>query len=45
MIELTSPQLAAVGSDEQAVGLIPLGAVEQHGPHLPVATDAIIARH
>ena len=25
------------------VALIPLGAIEQHGPHLPVSTDATIA--
>ena len=28
---------------EQTVALIPLGAIEQHGPHLPVSTDATIA--
>ena len=32
---------AAVGARE--VGLIPVGATEQHGPHLPLATDSIIA--
>lgn len=25
-----------------AIGLIPLGALEQHGPHLPLATDSLI---
>lgn len=25
------------------VGLVPVGAVEQHGPHLPTATDTIVA--
>lgn len=28
---------------ERVVALAPLGAVEQHGPHLPLSTDAIIA--
>ena len=30
-----------VGARE--VGLVPVGAVEQHGPHLPTGTDTIIA--
>jgi creatinine amidohydrolase len=42
---LTSPQAARLAADGRVVGLIGLGAVEQHGPHLPLATDAIIARH
>lgn len=32
------------GSDPPAV-LLPLGAVEAHGPHLPLDTDTIIAEH
>src|SRR5687768_5322700 len=28
---------------DRAVAVLPLAAVEQHGPHLPVGTDAIIA--
>jgi creatinine amidohydrolase len=42
--ELTSPEAGRL-ADEGAIGLIAVGAVEQHGPHLPLGTDAIIARH
>jgi creatinine amidohydrolase len=45
MTALTSPEVAAITSDPEAVGLIPLGALEQHGPHLPLSTDSIIAQH
>jgi len=36
----TSP---SIGSASPWCLLVPLGATEQHGPHLPVATDTIIA--
>ncbi|MCS2608808.1 creatininase family protein [Halomonas dongshanensis] len=38
---LTSPQLAEVASRDP-VALIVLGAIEQHGTHLPLATDLTI---
>ena len=28
---------------ERSVALLPIGAVEAHGPHLPLCTDPIIA--
>jgi creatinine amidohydrolase len=40
-IELSSPHIANLSRD--TICLLPLGATEQHGPHLPVATDQIIA--
>jgi len=36
--ELTTPELK-VAQERNAVVLLPVGAVEQHGPHLPVDTD------
>lgn len=40
-VELNSPQLGSVS--RETICVLPLGATEQHGPHLPVATDQIIA--
>ena len=42
MGKLKWPEAAEFGRDGQAVGLIPLGAFEQHGPHLPLCTDTFI---
>lgn len=39
-LDCTSPQLARLAPDRVAV--LPLGAVEQHGQHLPVSTDTAI---
>lgn len=45
-----TPAVPALGELTGAVAaqtdvlLIPLGSVEQHGPHLPVSTDSLIAR-
>lgn len=40
--DLTTDQFQDLDPDK-TVALIPLGAIEQHGPHLPVSTDATIA--
>ncbi|SCB84575.1 Creatinine amidohydrolase [Priestia flexa] len=41
------PRLSSVDiehlSKEDALVILPIGAVEQHGPHLPVYTDTLIA--
>jgi creatinine amidohydrolase/Fe(II)-dependent formamide hydrolase-like protein len=42
--ELSWPEVAGVVAGGQAVALLPLGSTEQHGPHLPLATDTVIAR-
>jgi creatinine amidohydrolase len=40
---MTSPTVEAVIANGQVDVLIPLGSLEQHGRHLPLATDQIIA--
>src|SRR4051812_40905570 len=39
--ELRSPEFEAL-DPERTVALLPVGAVEQHGPHLPVMVDACL---
>ena len=39
--DLTAPEIA--GLPEDTVAVLGLGAIEQHGPHLPVSTDYVIA--
>jgi len=39
---LTWPQIKAM-SEQKAIVLIPIGSIEQHGPHLPVGCDSILA--
>jgi creatinine amidohydrolase/Fe(II)-dependent formamide hydrolase-like protein len=41
--DLTWPAARKLGDDPETVALLPLGALEQHGPHLPLATDSLIA--
>jgi len=40
---LTWQQIAAMPDKENVVIAQPMGAIEQHGPHLPLAVDAAIA--
>jgi len=39
-VENTSPEVEQSGAD---IVLIPIGAIEQHGPHLPLGTDFFMA--
>ncbi|MEM9205286.1 MAG: creatininase family protein [Pseudomonadota bacterium] len=41
-IDLKTTEFAALDADKTVV-VQPLGAIEQHGPHLPISTDAVIA--
>ncbi|MGI9146015.1 MAG: creatininase family protein [Chloroflexota bacterium] len=40
---LTSPEIAALPK-EQAVVVLSVASIEQHGPHLPVVTDALVGQ-
>jgi creatinine amidohydrolase len=42
--DLASPEIGALFLERpNEVGLVPVGATEQHGPHLPTGTDTILA--
>ena len=43
LAELTRDEVRAIGA--VGVVVVPLGATEQHGPHLPVGTDMFHAEH
>lgn len=38
---LTSPEVAAIDKTRAFV-VLPIGAIEQHGPHLPIWTDSLV---
>jgi creatinine amidohydrolase len=39
LADLTSPEARRHARDPRSVVILPLGAVEQHGPHLPLSVD------
>ncbi|WDR04062.1 creatininase family protein [Devosia algicola] len=41
--ELTAPEYSALVT-RQIIGILPVAAIEPHGPHLPLSTDCDIAR-
>ena len=45
MVEIKSsldPQLRKIINSKNQVAVIPVGSIEQHGPHLPISTDSDI---
>lgn len=40
---LTGPDIRAVAAQRDALAVLPIGSLEQHGPHLPVITDTASA--
>ena len=42
MATITSAEASIIESESSAIGLIPLGSLEQYGPHLPLATDSLV---
>ena len=40
---LTAPDIRAVAARPNALAVLPIGSLEQHGPHLPVITDTASA--
>ncbi|WP_129115919.1 creatininase family protein [Halegenticoccus tardaugens] len=39
----SASDIAAIGAEEGSVLVIPVGSIEQHGEHLPVMTDTLLA--
>jgi creatinine amidohydrolase len=44
LTSLTAEALAALPNKERALVILPTGAIEQHGHHLPLGTDAMLGK-
>jgi len=44
LADCTFQEVGALFAEGPVIGLLPTGATEAHGPHLPLATDVIISR-
>jgi len=42
MLDLTFPEFEAAAAKTE-IALLPIGAIEEHGPNLPLATDSLLA--
>ena len=42
LADITAPNIPEQINDESVI-LLPIGAIEQHGPHLPMSVDTVIA--
>ena len=40
---MSAPELRAIAARQGALAILPVGSLEQHGPHLPVITDTASA--
>lgn len=41
---MSGERIRAVAEDPRAVAVVPTGAIEQHGPHLPVGVDSMLGQ-
>ena len=39
---LTAQEIREYAEEGKSIAVLPLGSIEQHGPHLPVGTDFIL---
>lgn len=45
LAEMTTEEVAELVARPRSVALLPVGSVEPHGPHLPLATDTLLSLH